>query len=526
MAFDDAAMEKRYVLKVSYCRDKRMEKRHMVGNQVKWGIILSYLLILLNTLFGFLVTPYMIGCLGESEYGVYKTISSLSSALMVLDFGIGSTVMRFVAKFRASEDVDCIPNYMAMSLLQATAMSGLVLIIGAVVFFSIKPMYIKTFSSVELSEAQLLFCILLFNMILHVFENVINGVITGSNRLVFGNGIKVIRLILRTAMIVCILTVYASAIVLALIDLFITIVTMVVEYVYTAKTLRIKPRHSRWDRSLFLESGKYMLLMFLTSVAIQINNNLDNVIIGAISGPALVTVYSMGLLIFGMYESLSTSISAIILPTVTDLLKRDEDGEKIQSLIIKVGRIQFLLLGAVVVGFACVGKSFINIWLGKKYEDVYIISLILMVPSLFELCVNVCLAILRAKNKLVFRTCILCISTLLNASVTILAVKYWSYIGAAIGTALSFILGSVFVMNLFYYKKLHLPMIKIYIEIMRGILPCLIASGTLLFVVSRYIAGGWLELVINIIVFCIVYGILLMLFGLSTEEKRELKLCK
>lgn len=498
----------------------------MVGNQVKWGIILSYLLILLNTLFGFLVTPYMIGCLGESEYGVYKTISSLSSALMVLDFGIGSTVMRFVAKFRASEDVDCIPNYIAMSLLQATAMSGLVLIIGAVVFFSIKPMYIKTFSSVELSEAQLLFCILLFNMILHVFENVINGVITGSNRFVFGNGIKVIRLILRTAMIVCILTVYASAIVLALIDLFITIVTMVVEYVYTAKTLKIKPRYSRWDRSLFLESGKYMLLMFLTSVAIQINNNLDNVIIGAISGPALVTVYSMGLLIFGMYESFSTSISAIILPTVTDLLKRDEDGEKIQSLIIKVGRIQFLLLGAVVVGFACIGKSFINIWLGKRYEDVYIISLILMVPSLFELCVNVCLAILRAKNKLVFRTCILCISTLLNASVTILAVKYWSYIGAAIGTALSFILGSVFVMNLFYYKELHLPMIKIYIEIMRGILPCLIASGTLLFVVSRYIAGGWLELVINIIVFCIVYGILLMLFGLSTEEKRKLKLCK
>ena len=498
----------------------------MVGNQVKWGIILSYLLILLNTLFGFLVTPYMIGCLGESEYGVYKTISSLSSALMVLDFGIGSTVMRFVAKFRASEDVDCIPNYIAMSLLQATAMSGLVLIIGAVVFFSIKPMYIETFSSVELSEAQLLFCILLFNMILHVFENVINGVITGSNRLVFGNGIKVIRLILRTAMIVCILTVYASAIVLALIDLFITIVTMVVEYVYTAKTLKIKPRYSRWDRSLFLESGKYMLLMFLTSVAIQINNNLDNVIIGAISGPALVTVYSMGLLIFGMYESLSTSISAIILPTVTDLLKRDEDGEKIQSLIIKVGRIQFLLLGAVVVGFACIGKSFINIWLGKRYEDVYIISLILMVPSLFELCVNVCLAILRAKNKLVFRTCILCISTLLNASVTILAVKYWSYIGAAIGTALSFILGSVFVMNLFYYKELHLPMIKIYIEIMRGILPCLIASGTLLFAVSRYITGGWLELVINIIAFCIVYGILLMLFGLSTEEKRELKLCK
>ena len=253
----------------------------MSDRQVKIGIVLSYLLILSNTMFGFLVTPYMIGRLGESEYGVYKTISSLSSALMVLDFGIGSTVMRFVAKFRASEETDCIPNYIAMSLLQATAMSGLVLIIGVAVFFSIKPMYAATFSSVELSEAQLLFCILLFNMILHVFENVVNGIITGSNRFIFGNGIKVIRLILRTAMIVCILTVYASAIALALIDLFITIVTTIAEYIYTTRTLKIKPRYSRWDRSLFLESGKYMLLMVLTSVAVQINNNLDNVIIGA-----------------------------------------------------------------------------------------------------------------------------------------------------------------------------------------------------------------------------------------------------
>ena len=498
----------------------------MSDRQVKIGIVLSYLLILTNTMFGFLVTPYMIGRLGESEYGVYKTISSLSSALMVLDFGIGSTVMRFVAKFRASEETDCIPNYIAMSLLQATAMSGLVLIIGVAVFFSIKPMYAATFSSVELSEAQLLFCILLFNMILHVFENVVNGIITGSNRFIFGNGIKVIRLILRTAMIVCILTVYASAIALALIDLFITIVTTIAEYIYTTRTLKIKPRYSRWDRSLFLESGKYMLLMFLTSVAVQINNNLDNVIIGAISGPALVTVYSMGLLIFGMYESLSTSLSGVMLPTVTDLLERDEDGKKIQSLIVKVGRIQFLLLGAVAAGFACIGKHFINIWLGKGYEDVYIISLILMIPSLFELCVNVCLAILRAKNKLVFRTCTLCISTLLNAVVTILAVKYWSYIGAAVGTALSFIIGSVLVMNLFYYKKMHLPMIRIYGEIMRGILPCLITSGAVLFVVSRYIVGGWLALAINIAIFCIVYGILLMLFGLSTEEKRKVKICR
>lgn len=71
----------------------------MMNRQVRVGVVLSYGVIILNTLYGLFVTSYMVGKLGTSEYGVYKTISSLSASLMVLDLGIGSTVMRFVAKF-------------------------------------------------------------------------------------------------------------------------------------------------------------------------------------------------------------------------------------------------------------------------------------------------------------------------------------------------------------------------------------------------------------------------------------------
>ena len=130
------------------------------NRQIKIGVLLSYFLIILNTLYGLFLTPYMIGQLGTSEYGVYKTISSFSSSLMVLDLGIGSTVMRFVAKYRATRDEKSIPNFVAMSLIQAVALSGVILVIGTVVFFSIKPVYSATFSSSELLKAQILFCIL------------------------------------------------------------------------------------------------------------------------------------------------------------------------------------------------------------------------------------------------------------------------------------------------------------------------------------------------------------------------------
>ena len=278
---------------------------------------------------------------------------------MVLDLGIGSTVMRFVAKYRAISDDESIPNFIAMSLIQAALLSGVIVIIGIAVFFTIEPAYSNSFSAEELRKAQILFCILLANMIFHVFENVINGAITGCNRFQFGNGIKVIRLLVRVMLIVLLLAVYPSSVILVLIDLGITIVFILIEVFYVTQILHIRPKYSHWDKALFIESGKYTLLMFLTSIAAQVNNNLDNVIIGAISGPELVTVYSMGLLIFGMYENLSTSVSGVMLPTVTNILEEDKSGTSIQQFVVKAGRIQFLLLGAAVVGFVCIGKDFI-----------------------------------------------------------------------------------------------------------------------------------------------------------------------
>lgn len=49
-------------------------------------------------------TPFLISSLGDGEYGVYKIIGSFIGSLAILDLGIGSTVLRFAAKFYASDE--------------------------------------------------------------------------------------------------------------------------------------------------------------------------------------------------------------------------------------------------------------------------------------------------------------------------------------------------------------------------------------------------------------------------------------
>ena len=148
-----------------------------------------------------------------------------------------------------------------------------------------------------------------------------------------------------------------------------------------------------------------------------------------------------------------------------------------------------------------------------------IITLILIIPSLFELCINTCLSILRAKNLLGFRTIALTISAVINTIITIILVKNWSYIGAAIGTAFSYISCSLIAMNLYYYNKLHMNMLKIYIKIVGRIWVCLAISGLILFVSARFLHGSWIALISNVLIFCVTYAISLWIIGLNKEEK-------
>ncbi|MBR4287214.1 MAG: oligosaccharide flippase family protein [Clostridia bacterium] len=500
----------------------------MAKNEVKWGALLSYLLVIINALYGFLIVPYILSSLGDAEYGVYKTISSLSSALMILDLGLGGTAMRYIAKFRSDGKKEKIEAFISMALGEGTIICIGLTLISIVIYALIPTIYADGLTHSEIGLAKKLFIVLALNMVLHVIENVINGVISGFNKFTVSNGLKLSRILLRVGLLFTVFAFVKSAVALVLIDLVLTVAQILIELIYIRAKLQTKVRLSfkNWDKAIFKESFKYTMLLFVTTIAAQINNNLDNVVIGAIKGSELVAIYSMGLLIFGMFEQLSTSLSGVMLPTVTNVLKNDTNGKEIQNTIVSIGRIQFMLLGAALVGFAVLGKDAIALWLGNGYEDVYVITLILMAPALLELCVNVCLAVLRAKNILGFRTAVLFGTTVLNAIITVVGVKLYGYYAAAIGTAVSFLIGSVIIMNIYYCKKLSFNMFSIYRKIFSGTWLCLLISGGAIVLSSHFLGNGLIAFILNVAIFCVVYAVTMVLFGFKKNEKKKIPVLK
>ena len=81
----------------------------MVSNErkeIKSGVLLSYALIFVNTIYGLLVTPFILRYVGDSAYGVYKSVASISASLAVMDLGLGTTMTRYMARYNATEKKD------------------------------------------------------------------------------------------------------------------------------------------------------------------------------------------------------------------------------------------------------------------------------------------------------------------------------------------------------------------------------------------------------------------------------------
>lgn len=485
--------------------------------QVFGGVVLSYLTIIANSIYGFVIAPYIMFHAGISDFGVYQTIASLSNAIMVIDVGLGATITRFTADYIAKDNIEKIGGLLKISLVFTIVLTFVISVVGIITYNKFPEIYNNSFTPQELDLGQNLLLLFFVNMILVIYDDILSGLIVGTNKLIVANGIKLAKIIIRYIMILALLPIVKSTIIILYINIFLTFLFMIYEIVLCKPFFKHITNGEPISRSLIKEIMTYSVFIVLIGIISQVNSNLDNVIIGALLGSSSVAVYSFGLSLFASYNHLATSISKNMLPTVSKVLSSEPSSK--ESLIIKVGRTQFLLLGAALFGFFVLGRDFVKVWLGDTFSDVYWITLVLLIPATLELCVNTCLTILRALNKLGFRTSILICTTFVNLIITFWGTKHFGYYAAAIGTATSVTIGSVIIMNIYYIKELKINIIRVYLEIFKGIVPCLILASLPTWILSKCLSASWLSIGIEISCFLVVYVIGLLSWGFQEQEK-------
>ena len=129
-------------------------------NELRAGALLSYVNIAITTIIPLLYTPIMLKMLGQSEYGLYSLSNSIISYLSILNFGMGSAVVRYITVASAEENKDKVERTMGLFLKIYGALALLVLIVGGIITIFVDSLFAKGLSVEEINKLRILMIIM------------------------------------------------------------------------------------------------------------------------------------------------------------------------------------------------------------------------------------------------------------------------------------------------------------------------------------------------------------------------------
>ena len=123
-------------------------------SQLKIGIVLNYVNMILGNLIPIFYTPIMLALLGQSEYGLYKLASSVTSYLSLISMGLGSAITRYLIKSREEEGKEAEESMFGLFGVIFNIIAVAALIVGTILIMCLPLWYTKSLTAEELSRMQ------------------------------------------------------------------------------------------------------------------------------------------------------------------------------------------------------------------------------------------------------------------------------------------------------------------------------------------------------------------------------------
>lgn len=489
-------------------------------NQLKIGAILSYVNILAGLVVGLGYTPIMIRLLGQSEFGLYSLIGSLVAYLSVLDMGLGNTIVRYVSKNRAVGDKKSESELNGLFLAVYSVIGLITLAVGSILYFNVDNMFGATLSSDQIERAKIMMILLIFNVAISFPLSVFASLMQAYERFVFLRVFNIISVLLKPMIALPFLFMGCGAVTLVVTATIVNIACLLTNVYYCFKYLDIHFKRGHFEKAFLYEISGYAFFIFLNAIMDKIYWGTGQFILGMVSGTIQVAIYAIAMQFMNMYMQFSNAISGVLLPKVTMMVANGATAKELTDLMIKIGRLQYIVIGYILVMFFLVGKEFIYLWAGENYLSAYPMILILMIGLLIALVQNAGIAILQAMNLNRYRMTVYTIIAVINIFTSVILAKMYDGMGCAISTAVALLISTGLIMNRYYHKRIGID-IPLFWKNITHMMPSAFVLIVLveLFQMSISLEYSWFYFSIKVVVYSLIYMVLMYFIAMNGYEK-------
>ena len=493
--------------------------RQKNNSQIKSGAIISYAGIIISTVASLLYTPWMKNQIGDANYGLYTLVGSLV-AIFMMDFGLSTSVTRFISKYRAENNEMQINNVMGYVFKLYIAIDVIISIVLIIVYLLIDNIYVGLSIS-ERDTLKKIFLIFATYSVLAFPFTPLSGVLNAYEKFVWLKICELFQKLFAIFLTVVALLTDHGVVALVLMNAVSGIATILIKLWIIGKGKMIRPNFWIRDKVLLRELFGFSIWVTVLALAQRLIFNIAPSILGVTSTSIEIARFAPASQLEGYFFTFAYAINGLFMPMVARL-DYNMDNRGIENIMIKVGKYQICVLGLLFAGICTIGTEFIELWMGSEYRISGICTVLLIAPSIFLYPQQIANTLLSIRNKIKYQAMSALIIGAINVGLSFVLTPQLGALGSSISICVAFLVNLV-LLNIVYHKVLHLNLKQFYkVVYIRYVPPILLASIITQFILRYITYSGWLWLLVKIVVCTTVYLMLLFMIGFSKEEKAQI----
>lgn len=448
--------DKEYQVKIDDQMGFKDQNRIARNVLASWGGHMMFIIA------GFILPRYINDHIGQASLGVWDFSWSIVNYFGLATLGIGSSVNRYVAKYRAENDTPSLNRAMS-SVMCVQMLVAVVIFLVTIISAWLIPLLFANRLNDFTASVRWVILFLGTSLALDVAFDTYGGVMTGCHRWDLHNFINGFFYGATVAGMIVSLSVGGGLVSLSFIYLCGTVfkeLTRAWVAYRICPDLRIRQRYAEWSeiKIMFAFGSK----AFLISISNRLLYQTNNIIVAAYFGVAALALYARPMALILHLSGFLAKFAFIFTPIASQLEASGKEDE-LRKLFYKITQYSACMALPAILFLIIFGGQVLLVWMGKNYEQAELIA-ILAIGHLMTIgnrpVVNLLTGI-GAHGRPAVANLLAAILSVVICLITV-GVFHWGLIGAALSVGLSLIAVDGVFLPIYACKRLNVPTLSFF----------------------------------------------------------------
>jgi O-antigen/teichoic acid export membrane protein len=401
------------------------------------------------------LTPVLIKGLGPFQYGLWVLTASVLDYYGLLDFGIRTTLHRFVGRLHGIDERVALMETLATGLAISVIVGAIVIVLTLLLMVALPPFFVTDVSDVRMLQLTVL--LLGLSAAVGFPARVLGAYLCGLQRFDLFNTAAVGTGVVRAALLVGAVRLGYGLVGVSAVTLGISILTLLLHWGFVHWVdAKMKVRWRDVSVTRVRELLGFSAYVFLTTLGDYLRFYTSSLVIGRVLSIAQITPFSVASRLMEYFKLVIFAALGPLMPLMSALDGQQRQRE-LRQLFITGTRLTALLTGGLAGLLWLDGEAVITLWIGPDFTESYWLALILAVGFGISLAQSPSVVVLQARA----RHHVVGVWTLLEGVANVLLSVYWArrygLVGVALGTIVPMLCVKILVQPAYTLRTLQIP---------------------------------------------------------------------